>query len=61
MILNQKAEAYDKKRPHIQGIFGGAPEAIGNSMFWNTLYVPSLGFEFPSISRNWGMDLEVGS
>lgn len=52
-ILNQKAEAYDKKRPHIQGMFGGAPEAIGNTMFWNTLYVPSLGLEFPSISRNW--------
>jgi hypothetical protein len=22
-------------------------------MFWNTLYVPSLGLEFPSISRGW--------
>ena len=52
-ILNQKATAYDKERPHIQGMFAGAPEAIGNSMFWNTLYVPSLGLEFPSISRNW--------
>jgi hypothetical protein len=51
-ILNQKAAAYDKERPHIQGMFAGAPEAIGNSMFWNTLYVPSLGLEFPSISRN---------
>jgi hypothetical protein len=22
-------------------------------MFWNSLYVPSVGLEFPSISRNW--------
>src|SRR6266566_2195684 len=28
---------------------------IGNSMFWNSLYVPSLGLEFPSdrLPKNW--------
>ncbi|MGC2398879.1 MAG: trehalase family glycosidase [Acidobacteriaceae bacterium] len=52
-ILDEKAAAYQNRRPHIQGLFDGAPEAIGNSMFWNTLYVPALGLEFPSISRHW--------
>jgi hypothetical protein len=52
-ILNQKALQYEQGRPHIKGLFTGAPNAIGNSMFWNTLYVPSLDLEFPSISRNW--------
>ena len=52
-ILDRKAEAYARRRPHTTGLFAGSPEAIGNSMFWNTLYVPSLGLEFPSISRNW--------
>jgi hypothetical protein len=52
-ILGGKAKDYFKRRPHIDGLFAGAPEAIGNSMFWNSLYVPSLGFEFPTISRNW--------
>lgn len=52
-ILDRKAESYARGRPHVVGLFAGSPEAIGNSMFWNTLYVPSLGLEFPSISRNW--------
>src|SRR6266702_2341101 len=52
-ILDRKAESYAGRRPHITGLFAGAPEAIGNSMFWNSLYVPSLGLELPSISRNW--------
>jgi len=52
-ILERKAESYAGRRPHITGLFAGSPEAIGNSMFWNSLYVPSLGLEFPSISRNW--------
>jgi len=52
-MLDRKAESYANRRPHITGLFAGAPEAIGNSLFWNSLYVPSLGLEFPSISRNW--------
>ena len=52
-ILDRQAESYARHRPHITGLFAGSPEAIGNSMFWNSLYVPSLGLEFPSISRNW--------
>ena len=52
-ILDQKARQYDHRRPHIEGLFAGAPEPIGNSMFWNSLYVPALALEFPSISRNW--------
>jgi hypothetical protein len=52
-ILDAKARDYSNQRPHIEGLFAGASEAIGDSMFWNSLYVPSLGLEFPSISRNW--------
>jgi hypothetical protein len=52
-ILNQKALQYEQGRPHIKGLFSEAPNAIGNSMFWNTLYVPSVDLEFPSISRSW--------
>ena len=52
-ILAQKALRYEQSRPHMKGFFSEAPSAIGNSMFWNTLYVPSLDLEFPSISRNW--------
>jgi hypothetical protein len=52
-ILDRTAASYARRRPHITGLFAGAPEAVGNSMFWNSLYVPSLGLEFPSISRNW--------
>jgi hypothetical protein len=52
-ILNQKAFQYEQGRPHIKGLFSEAPNAIGNSMFWNTLYVPSVDLEFPSISRSW--------
>jgi len=52
-ILAEKAAAYTAQRPSVKGLFEGAPEAIGNSMFWNTLYAPSNGLIFPSISRSW--------
>jgi len=52
-ILKEKAEAYAARRPTVGGLFEGAPEAIGNSMFWNTLYAPQYDLIFPSISRHW--------
>ena len=52
-ILAQKAKAYAEHRPSVKGLFEGAPEAIGNSMFWNSLYAPSTDLVFPSISRSW--------
>jgi hypothetical protein len=52
-LLKEKAESYAARRPTVKGLFEGAPEAIGNSMFWNTLYAPSNGLIFPSISRQW--------
>jgi hypothetical protein len=52
-LLQEKAAAYAARRPVVKGVFEGAPEAIGNSMFWNTLYAPSNGLIFPSISRQW--------
>ena len=55
-ILREKGEAYAARRPFVKGLFEGAPEAIGNSMFWNTLYAPSSGLFFPSISRHWAHD-----
>jgi hypothetical protein len=52
-ILKEKAASYATRRPSVKGFFEGAPEAIGNSMFWNTLYAPSNGLIFPTISRHW--------
>ena len=52
-ILAEKAKAYAEQRPSVKGLFEGAPEAIGNSMFWNTVYAASLNSSFPSISRQW--------
>jgi len=52
-ILKEKAASYATRRPSVKGVFEGAPEAIGNSMFWNTLYAPSNGLIFPSLSRHW--------
>jgi hypothetical protein len=53
-ILEQKSAAYSERRPKVTGLFEGAPEAIGNSMFWNSVYAPGPGLIFPSISRHWG-------
>jgi hypothetical protein len=53
-ILKERAEAYAARRPSVEGLFTGAPEAIGNSTFWNTLYAPQYGLIFPSISRQMG-------
>ncbi|PYT29544.1 MAG: hypothetical protein DMG57_11250 [Acidobacteria bacterium] len=52
-ILKEKAASYATRRPSVKGFFEGAAEAIGNSMFWNTLYAPSNGLIFPSLSRHW--------
>jgi hypothetical protein len=52
-ILDDKSQAYATSRPTAQGLFEGAPEAIGNNMFWNAIYAPSNGLIFPSISRRW--------
>jgi hypothetical protein len=53
-LLRDRSDAYARKRPTVDGLFAGAPEAIGNTMFWNTLYAPSTHLIFPSISRAWG-------
>lgn len=50
-ILKEKSAAYAARRPSATGLFEGAPEAIGNNMFWNTLYAPQDDLAFPSISR----------
>lgn len=52
-ILNENAKRYEDSRPRVEGLFNGAAYPIGNTMFWNTLFVPSVGLEFPSISRRW--------
>jgi hypothetical protein len=53
-ILEQQSGAYAARRPRATGLFEGAPEAIGNSMFWNSVYAPARDLIFPSISRHWG-------
>ncbi len=50
-ILAEKSAAYVARRTTAQGLFEGAPEAIGNNMFWNSLYAPQTRLVFPSISR----------
>lgn len=52
-ILREKSRAYARGRPAVTGFFSDASRAIGNSMFWNSLYAPSDKLVFPSISRNW--------
>jgi hypothetical protein len=52
-LLAQRSAEYAKAQPRVDGLFAGAPEAIGNTMFWNTLYAPSNRLVFPSISRAW--------
>ena len=52
-LLKEKSEAYSRRRPAAEGLFAGAPDAIGNNMFWNTLYAPRQDLVFPSISRKW--------
>ncbi|MCL5006500.1 MAG: hypothetical protein M1404_08180 [Acidobacteria bacterium] len=52
-ILREKSQAYAQERPTVTGLFQDAAHAIGNSMFWNTLYAPSNNLIFPSISRHW--------
>ena len=52
-ILREKESAYARRRPAVTGLFSGAAQAIGNSMFWNSLYAPSDNLVFPSISRHW--------
>lgn len=52
-MLKERSEAYARRRPAAEGLFAGAPDAIGNNMFWNTLYAPQPDLVFPSISRKW--------
>jgi len=52
-LLNNNTEKYAKTRPVVKGLFAGAPDAIGNTMFWNTLHAPAPNLVFPSISRAW--------
>jgi hypothetical protein len=52
-LLDENSQRYAQTRPHVDGLFDGASDPIANTMFWNTLYVPSLDLEFPSISRRW--------
>ena len=52
-LLTRNSESYAGTRPRVEGLFAGAPEAIGNTMFWNTLSAPAAHLVFPSISRAW--------
>ena len=52
-LLREKSEAYAARRPAADGLFAGATDAIGNNMFWNTLYAQQPDLVFPSITRKW--------
>ena len=52
-ILNEKAKAYEARRPKVSGLFAGTAEAIGNSMLWTSTYAPADDMIFPSVSRRW--------
>jgi hypothetical protein len=52
-VLREKSAAYARQRPTVTGLFSDAAHAIGNSMFWNSLFAPSNKLVFPSISRHW--------
>ena len=56
-LLERKASEYAAKRPAITGHYQGAAEAVGNNMFWNSLYVESRDRVFPSLSRAWAVRL----
>src|SRR5262245_42553857 len=51
--LDQNAQAYANRRPTIKGLFEGAPEAIGNNLFWSSLYVPPYNLVLPNVTRAW--------
>ncbi|MFN8009285.1 MAG: hypothetical protein U0V70_20115 [Terriglobia bacterium] len=51
--LDQNGEAYARRRPTVKGLFEGAPEAIGNNLFWSGLYAPPYDLIFPNVTRAW--------
>ena len=53
LLLNKNAETYAERRPTVKGLFEGAPEAIGNNLFWSALYVPTYDLIFPNVTRAW--------
>lgn len=53
LLLNKNAETYAERRPTVKGLFAGAPEAIGNNLFWSALYVPPYDLIFPNVTRAW--------
>jgi len=52
-LLEKNSEAYANRRPTVKGLFEGAPEAIGNNMFWSAIYVPPYDLVFPNVTRAW--------
>ncbi len=52
-LLDKNAAEYADHRPTISGLFAGAPEAIGNNMFWSTIFAPACNLIFPTDTRAW--------
>ena len=55
-LLEKNAAEYAHHRPAIQGLFAGAPEAIGNNMFWSSIFAPAYNMIFPTDTRAWAHD-----
>jgi hypothetical protein len=52
-LLDKNSAAYANRRPTVKGLFEGAPEAIGNNLFWSAIYVPPYDLVFPNVTRAW--------
>ena len=55
-ILREKSRTYGERRPTVRGLFEGAAEAISNSVFWNSTYVPPYRLVFPTATRSWASE-----
>jgi hypothetical protein len=55
-LLDKNAADYANHRPVITGLFEGAPEAIGNNMFWSSIFAPAYNMIFPTDTHAWAHD-----
>jgi len=56
-LLDRNAAEYANRRPTAKGLFAGAPEAIGNNMFWSSIFVPGYNLTFPTDTRAWAHNM----
>ena len=52
-LLEEEADAYEKKRVRVRGLFEGSGEAITNNLFWMVLYQPGQHRLYTPAGRRW--------